>query len=98
MWCFTKNIHPIYPVLKWVGSKTHRAIIHEHFRLYFLGFTNLLFGWAHHTYILPAAPWIRVVAYSISMSELIILARIIWQWRSTVAQAKLNYPVFRTCS
>ncbi len=61
------------------------------FLLYFLGFTNLLFGWAHHTYILPAAPWIRVVAYSISMSELIILARIIWQWRSTVAQAKLNY-------
>ncbi len=58
------------------------------FLMYFLGFTNLLFGWAHHTYIIPAAPWVKIVAYSISMTELIILARIIWTWKSTIGTAK----------
>ncbi len=58
------------------------------FFMYFLGFTNLLFGWAHHTYIIPAAPWVKIVAYSISMTELIILARIIWTWKSSVGTAK----------
>ena len=58
------------------------------FLMYFLGFTNLLFGWAHHTYIIPAAPWVKIVAYSISMTELIILARMIWSWKSTMATSK----------
>ena len=58
------------------------------FLMYFLGFTNLLFGWAHHTYIIPAAPWVKIVAYSISMTELLILGRIIWKWRASLIEAK----------
>lgn len=54
------------------------------FLLYFLGFTNLLFGWAHHTYVLPAAPWVRGVAYAVSMTELLVLAHIIRNWRSSL--------------
>lgn len=33
------------------------------FFFYFLGLTNLMFGWAHHTYIIPTQPWIRIVVY-----------------------------------
>lgn len=56
--------------------------------LFGLGFTNLLFGWAHHIYPVPSALWIRILAYAISMSEWIILARMIHQWRATVEDGK----------
>ena len=57
------------------------------FLLYFLGFANLLFGWAHHTYTVPSASWIRNVSYVISMSELIILAKLIWNIRKSIQQS-----------
>jgi len=50
------------------------------FFFYFLGLTNLMFGWAHHTYIMPMQPWIRYVAYAVSMTEWIVLAHIIYSW------------------
>ena len=58
------------------------------FLLFGLGFTNLLFGWAHHIYPVPSALWIRILAYAISMTEWIILARMIRQWRGTVEDGK----------
>lgn len=61
------------------------------FGMYFLGFTNLLFGWAHHIYIVPSAPWIRYLAYGVSMTELLILSKIIWNWKSSLEQAKKDY-------
>ena len=61
------------------------------FFMYFLGFINLMFGWAHHIYIVPTAPWIRYVSYSISMTELLILGKIIWQWRNALDEAKKNF-------
>jgi nitric oxide reductase subunit B len=54
------------------------------FFFYFLGLTNLMFGWAHHTYILPNAPWIRYVAYVISMTEWIIFIHIIYSWAKSL--------------
>jgi nitric oxide reductase subunit B len=56
------------------------------FFFYFLGLVNLMFGWAHHTYIIPMQPWIRVVAYIISMTEWIILAHIILSWKRSLNQ------------
>jgi nitric oxide reductase subunit B len=61
------------------------------FALYFVGLTNLMFNWGHHTYIVPAAPWIKTVAYLISMTELLILGQIIWRMRRTIASARKNY-------
>jgi nitric oxide reductase subunit B len=55
------------------------------FSLFFLGLFNLMFGWAHHAYPVPAAPWIRHFAYVVSMTELLVLGKIIWDWRGTVA-------------
>jgi len=60
------------------------ALSRTAFLLYALGFTNLLFGWAHHIYPVPSAPWIRILAYAISMTEWLILARMIRQWRITL--------------
>lgn len=63
------------------------------FFFFFLGFTNLLFNWGHHTYIVPAAPWIKTVAYLISMTELLIFGYIIYEWRKTVSNAIRNYNI-----
>lgn len=62
------------------------------FFFYFLGLTNLMFGWAHHTYIIPTQPWIRYVAYGISMTEWVVLAHIIYSWmKSLSAKDKKEY-------
>jgi nitric oxide reductase subunit B len=58
------------------------------FALYVLGFLNLLFGWAHHIYVVPISPLIRNLAYVISMSEWLLFFRIIWNWRGTVSTAR----------
>lgn len=63
------------------------------FFFYFLGLTNLMFNWGHHTYIVPAAPWVKTVAYIISMTELLILAHLIYQWRKTISGARKNYHI-----
>ncbi|MBS1572245.1 MAG: cbb3-type cytochrome c oxidase subunit I [Bacteroidetes bacterium] len=59
------------------------------FFFYFLGLTNLMFNWGHHTYIVPASPWIKTVSYVISMTELLILANIIYGFRKSYIKA--NY-------
>ncbi len=68
--------------------KTSRSPIT--FFFYFLGLTNLLFNWGHHTYIVPAAPWIRTVSYLISMTELLILGSILWNWKKSIRSARQN--------
>lgn len=61
------------------------------FFFFFLGLTNLMFNWGHHTYIVPAAPWVKDVSYFISMTELLIIGYIIFKWRKTVSEARKNY-------
>jgi len=61
------------------------------FAFYFLGLTNLLFNWGHHTYIVPAAPWVQTVAYVISMTELLLLGHIIWKWKKSLTATKNKY-------
>lgn len=61
------------------------------FFFFFLGLTNLMFNWGHHTYIVPAAPWVKDVSYFISMTELLILGYIIFKWRKTFSEARKNY-------
>jgi len=58
------------------------------FFFYFLGLTNLMFGWAHHTYVIPMQPWIRYVAYGVSMTEWILLIHIIYSWKKSLSKEK----------
>lgn len=60
------------------------------FLMFFLGLINLMFNWAHHVYFVPSASWIRNLAYIISMTELLILGKIIWNWKATVSSAALH--------
>ncbi|MFQ6005401.1 MAG: cbb3-type cytochrome c oxidase subunit I [Woeseia sp.] len=62
--------------------------------LYFLGLFNLMFGWAHHTYPVPSAPWLRTLAYAVSMTELVVLGKILWDWRASLA----SYQIHRHCN
>ncbi len=64
------------------------------FFFYFLGLINLMFGWAHHIYIVPTAPWIRYLAYGISMTEWIILFSIIYDWKKSLSkEKKIEYSI-----
>ncbi len=63
------------------------------FVMYFLGLTNLIFNWAHHIYIVPNAVWVRYIAYGISMTELIILGKIIWNWKKSLTKALQDFHI-----
>jgi len=58
------------------------------FAMYFLGFFNLLFGWAHHIYVVPCPKYIRVISYAVSMTELLILFKLIWSARPTIQEGR----------
>lgn len=64
------------------------------FLLYFLGLFNLMFNWSHHIYTLPTPRFVQYIGYGVSMTELILLGRIIWLWRSSLTTAKKNYHLY----
>lgn len=61
------------------------------FLLYFTGLFNLMFNWGHHIYTLPTAPYIKHISYAVSMTELLILGRIIMHWKASLSTAKKNF-------
>lgn len=77
----------IYVMAKISGDERY-ALSKKAFFFYFLGLINLMFGWAHHVYILPTEPWIRYFAYAISMTEWIVLASIIYDWKKSLGEEK----------
>ncbi len=77
-------------VMEKTSNNTSYSTSKKAFFFYFLGLTNLMFGWAHHIYIIPTAPWIRYFAYVISMTEWIILFSIIYEWKVNLSQEKKN--------
>ena len=77
----------IYLMAKIKGDKklAHGKLV---FFFYFLGLANLMFGWAHHTYIIPTQPWVRIIAYAISMTEWVILFQIIYSFIKSLPREK----------
>jgi nitric oxide reductase subunit B len=73
-----------------IGGSEKPAYSKMAFGLYFLGLFNLIFGWAHHTYLVPSDTWLRTFAYFVSMTELYIFGKIIWDWRSSLSQWEIN--------
>lgn len=73
-----------------IGGSEKYATSKMAFGLYFLGLFNLMFGWAHHTYLVPTETWIRTFAYLVSMTELFIFGKIIWDWRASLEQWQKN--------
>src|SRR5690606_13697547 len=63
------------------------------FWLYFLGLFNLMFNWGHHIYTLPTQPYVKHIAYVVSMTELFIFGRMIYMWKSSVNDAKKHFHI-----
>lgn len=86
----------IYLMEKISGDKNygHSTIA---FALYFTGLFNLMFNWGHHIYTLPSHHFIQYISYAVSMTELGILGRILWKWKSSLSDAKkhFHYIAFR---
>ena len=81
-------------VMSKISNDNSYAKSKKAFFFYFLGLTNLMFGWAHHIYIIPTAPWIRYLAYAISMTEWIILFSIIYDWKKRLStEKKIEYSI-----
>lgn len=73
-----------------IAGKPDAARSKMAYSLYFLGLFNLIFGWAHHTYLVPSQTWIRLFAYGVSMTELFILGKILWDWRNSLDEFQKN--------
>ncbi len=58
------------------------------FLLYFTGLFNLMFNWGHHIYTLPTHGYVKNISYAVSMTELFIIGRILFQWKNTVSSAQ----------
>lgn len=71
----------VYGIAIYISEKIagDKKVSHSNmaFASFFLGFFNLLFGWAHHIYIVPCPVWIRMFSYAVSMTELLVIAKII---------------------
>ena len=80
----------IYLMDKIAGNKKY-SYSNIGFALYFLGLFNLMFNWGHHIYTLPTAPYIKHIAYGVSMTEIFLLGRIIYLWRGSLSTAKKNF-------
>ncbi len=52
-----------------------------------------MFNWGHHIYTLPTFPYVKHIAYAVSMTELILFARIIWLWRDSISSIQKNYHI-----
>ncbi|MEO6133509.1 MAG: cbb3-type cytochrome c oxidase subunit I [Ginsengibacter sp.] len=80
----------IYLMDKISGNKkySHSGIA---FALYFTGLFNLMFNWGHHVYTLPTMSYVKHIGYAVSMTELVLLGRIIYLWRSSLSTAKKHF-------
>ncbi|MBE2246643.1 MAG: cbb3-type cytochrome c oxidase subunit I [Candidatus Competibacteraceae bacterium] len=58
------------------------------FLLYFIGLFNLMFNWGHHIYTLPTHAYVKHISYIVSMTELLLLGRIIYKWKDSVSTAR----------
>ena len=73
-----------------IGGNDKPARSNLSFGLYFLGLVNLILGWAHHAYLVPSETWIRTLAYFVSMTELFIFGKILWDWRLSLDSWRKN--------
>lgn len=82
----------VYGSSMYVMEKSSENDFYSHsktaFFFFFLGLINVMFNWAHHVYAVPNASWIRYAAYLVSMTEWIILLRIIYLWKKNLSNEK----------
>ena len=80
----------IYLMDKISGTKTY-SFSKIAFALYFIGLFNLMFNWGHHIYTVPTHHYVKHISYAVSMTELFIIGRIIYKWKSTLDSSKKHF-------
>ncbi|MFA7687791.1 MAG: cbb3-type cytochrome c oxidase subunit I [Moheibacter sp.] len=75
-------------IMEKTSGNTQASYSGTAFFFFFLGLINVMFNWAHHLYPVPNAEWIRYFAYLISMTEWIILLRIIYLYKKSLPKEK----------
>ncbi|MBL4844145.1 MAG: cbb3-type cytochrome c oxidase subunit I [Planctomycetes bacterium] len=66
------------------------------YALFAVGLLNSFTNYAHHTYHLPQRELVKWISFAISMTEIVILARVIWDLARSVAQARSSQAEPRT--
>ncbi len=69
-----------------ISGNTKQSSSKLTFSLYFLGLFNLMFNWGHHLYTLPTHSLVHHIGYVVSMTELLLLGRIIMKWRESIKE------------
>ncbi len=72
----------VYGSLSWLGVRRSGdpklARSNLTFALFLLGILNSFTNYGHHTYHLPQSPWVKWIAFVISMTEVVILVKVVW--------------------
>lgn len=82
--------------LERLSSESGLAHSKSAFFFFFLGLFNLLFNWGHHLYPVPMASFIKHVAYAVSMTEWILLLKIVGDWWRQKGPETKSLPFFRS--
>ena len=90
----------VYGCLYYLASKMIGDDRYAHsklaYALFGIGLLNSFVNFGHHTYHLPQSAWINWISFLVSMSEIVILARVIWDIakavkRRTTRQAAASF-------
>lgn len=76
-----------------ISGNKHYGLSKTGFAIYFLGLFNLMFNWGHHIYTLPTASYIKYISYLVSMTELILLFRMILLWRASLDATRKHFHI-----
>ncbi|MBL4698515.1 MAG: cbb3-type cytochrome c oxidase subunit I [Phycisphaerales bacterium] len=86
----------VYGTLYFVGCKLSKNESYAHSRmayaLFGVGLLNSFTNFAHHTYHLPQGHLIKWISFVVSMAEIILLARVIWDITGMVKARRPSPP------
>ncbi len=88
-----------YGSMMWLGGKMRGDDRYSHsvtaFLLFAVGIVNTFTNYGHHTFHLPQTPWIHWVSFLISMTEVVLLAKValdLWSLRRKPILPDLAVP------
>lgn len=86
----------VYGTLYYVGTKLSGNASYAHSRLAYalfgVGLLNSFTNFAHHTYHLPQNETIKWISFVVSMVEIILLARVVWDLAGMVKAKRPSPP------
>ncbi len=86
----------VYGTLYYVGTKVSGNAAYAHSRLAYalfaVGLLNSFTNFAHHTYHIPQSNTIKWISFIVSMAEIILLARVVWDLAAMVKAKRPSPP------